>query len=766
MRYRLPAALLAALVVLSLLPSSLAEGAPSRSAARYVQVVAHPDDDLLFMNPDLLTSVRSGAETTTVYVTAGESDVRPPEPYAAGRQAGSRAAFAAMAGVPDRWDRRVLQPVPGVYAELQVLRGSPSVRLVFLNLPDDNDPVVGRHALRRLWGGERVRSLVPAGSALPADSAYDRRILVDVLAALLRRFDPTALRTQDPEPDPLHQQQWAEHDHPDHLFTARFVRAALRGSAGAARVSHYRDYNVADSPPNLSPEVVAAKRRIFGAYAAHDPMVSLGEPYATWTAGMRYRWPSSGAWAESDRYNDLHFADSGRLGLVRGDEVTFPGSTPAGRAIFTGGPEGELFRLGRAADGIEWSHQRGPRRWSPSRRVPLPGNGKQAGSPAAAVSGDGHLVLAIKDAGGGASVRNVSEVDGMWVELGGAPVSGGVAAVRGSTGDVHVFTVTPTGMLHWRVRGSSRTAEPVPVGLRPSGPLATATGADGAAVVAFRQAGTAELVVLSEQQDGWQRRSVISPGGGSAPALAAPGGSERPVLVVRNGLGGTEIFEFGPSGTRRSVLPGAVADRPVLSADGRVLAVADDGRLLISEPHRGGYGPWRRLPAPARTALPVPSAPNTSVVTAPPVETPESTFSSVVRPSRRPAARRSRGGRALAAPGTPLLDAPVPEMSREPRTPRRTGAVEISKPMLIRLDQVRAVLARRVGRPRRSQRARAGPASRTPDSRIDSNRSPLELTAQGSTAESRPDRRPCSRASVPTAPPRWRRRCWPMSRRR
>ena len=125
---RLAVALMAAWVAAVLLWSPAAAG-PDRSA-RYAQVVAHPDDDLLFMNPDLLSSVRSGAETSTIYLTSGESDVRPPEPYAASRRAGSRAAFAAMAGVADEWDRRAVQPVPGVFAEEDRLRAQPSVRLV------------------------------------------------------------------------------------------------------------------------------------------------------------------------------------------------------------------------------------------------------------------------------------------------------------------------------------------------------------------------------------------------------------------------------------------------------------------------------------------------------------------------------------------------------------------------------------------------------------------------------------------------------------
>lgn len=38
-------------------------------------IVAHTDDDLLFMNPDIATSIAEGNVATTVFVTAGDAGV-------------------------------------------------------------------------------------------------------------------------------------------------------------------------------------------------------------------------------------------------------------------------------------------------------------------------------------------------------------------------------------------------------------------------------------------------------------------------------------------------------------------------------------------------------------------------------------------------------------------------------------------------------------------------------------------------------------------
>ncbi|MFE3289079.1 PIG-L family deacetylase, partial [Streptomyces sp. NPDC059233] len=46
---------------------------PSVTEGSALQVVAHPDDDLFFMNPDLSRSISTGIKVTTVYLTSGES---------------------------------------------------------------------------------------------------------------------------------------------------------------------------------------------------------------------------------------------------------------------------------------------------------------------------------------------------------------------------------------------------------------------------------------------------------------------------------------------------------------------------------------------------------------------------------------------------------------------------------------------------------------------------------------------------------------------
>lgn len=64
-------------------------------------VVAHPDDDLLFQSPDIVTDVKGGNCITTVFLTSGDSGVG--STYARSRESGNEAAYASMLGVRDSY---------------------------------------------------------------------------------------------------------------------------------------------------------------------------------------------------------------------------------------------------------------------------------------------------------------------------------------------------------------------------------------------------------------------------------------------------------------------------------------------------------------------------------------------------------------------------------------------------------------------------------------------------------------------------------------
>src|SRR5689334_793960 len=95
---------------------------------RDLYVVAHQDDDLLFMNPDIQTSIALDHVVRTIYLTAGDSG-RDATFWRDRREAGVMAAYAHMAGVPNVWSA-VRTSVLEV-----VLTDHPRVGLAFMRLP-------------------------------------------------------------------------------------------------------------------------------------------------------------------------------------------------------------------------------------------------------------------------------------------------------------------------------------------------------------------------------------------------------------------------------------------------------------------------------------------------------------------------------------------------------------------------------------------------------------------------------------------------------
>src|SRR5580698_7628313 len=70
-------------------------------AGMLVTVVAHLDDDLLFVNPGISDKLDAGWCVTTVHLIGGANGAN--FDYVKLREKGTRLAYARMAGVPDDW---------------------------------------------------------------------------------------------------------------------------------------------------------------------------------------------------------------------------------------------------------------------------------------------------------------------------------------------------------------------------------------------------------------------------------------------------------------------------------------------------------------------------------------------------------------------------------------------------------------------------------------------------------------------------------------
>jgi LmbE family N-acetylglucosaminyl deacetylase len=253
-----------------------------RPSGKTLNIVAHADDDLLFLSPDLLHSIQAGRAVRTVFLTAGDGGAE--ADYWQGREVGIQAAYAQMCGVPDAWTRTdfglIGHPIP-----VFTLAGCATVSLVFLRLPDgniDGNGFAATHykSLQQLWTGA-----ISTIATLDGVASYSKATLLDTLGACMSSFQPDQINTQD------YVGSYDDGDHSDHHAVAYLVQAAAHLYTSPHRVTGYLGYTTSTQLANVSGADLSAKQDAFYAYAQHDRAVGgLPDIFPeTWKMNIRLR---------------------------------------------------------------------------------------------------------------------------------------------------------------------------------------------------------------------------------------------------------------------------------------------------------------------------------------------------------------------------------------------------------------------------------------------------------------------------------------------
>ncbi|HKT04331.1 MAG TPA: PIG-L family deacetylase [Rugosimonospora sp.] len=545
-----------------------------------MQVIAHEDDDLLFMNPDVDRSISAGLASVTIYLTAGEitGDGTTPADRARNRQRGAENAYATMAGVADGDDTTQREWVGDVLSvnqksiERYRLRDRPNVELLFMDLHDAS--------LQSLDAGGQEDTVVPTNGLVTVPSHYAQADVVAVLRALLQSYQPTLLRTQDAEPD-VHSPGNVP-DHPDHVAGAKFARQAAAGYAGPLYELSYRGYNTSNAPANLAATEVTRKTAIDAEYQLFDH----AQGATAWLARQYYRWSSGTAWASTDPGGraQLFVVRNGQVQWYsQADALVWTGPTQLANA---GGELAPALAVGRHPDGrLEvFAH-----RLSDHHLVVLPqtsaggaflsswvdlgspnlGSGMedQVGAPAVAPSGDGRLVVFVSNAGGGVSALTQTAAgawnSAAWTALPGTGVQDGLSAVTNALGRIDVFASTRTALLHW-----FQNVLNGPFQLDTAFPAVQPAGAPAAVLDAT---GRVEVVDLEPQTGNLRLTYQVQP-------------------TVRTWS--TGLLGIGDTGE-------TTAPETVLSSSGRVMLLALDRNSGISATSQGqqvlSFDPWNSL---------------------------------------------------------------------------------------------------------------------------------------------------------------------------
>ncbi|MGO8951650.1 MAG: PIG-L family deacetylase, partial [Ktedonobacterales bacterium] len=226
-----------------------------------LSVVAHPDDDLLFQNPDIIYALRAGRSVRLVYITAGDDGRN--SAYWEGRESGVKAAYAELCGTPNSWNQADAG-ISGHPISVYTPADFSTVSLVFLRLPDGNVdgsgfPSDSYESSQKLWQGT-----IPTMRAVDGSTSYSQQDLINTLADLLSLFQPDQILTQD------YAGTFGDGDHSDHHAVAYMTQAAVQQYTSSFTLTGYLGYATSQHPANVTGSVLAVKQNAFYTYGQHD----------------------------------------------------------------------------------------------------------------------------------------------------------------------------------------------------------------------------------------------------------------------------------------------------------------------------------------------------------------------------------------------------------------------------------------------------------------------------------------------------------------
>lgn len=275
-------------------------------------IVAHQDDDLLFMNPDIQNSIDSGNRVVTVFTTSGcdtcDGSI-PDVEYWTGRAKGAINAYTFMANPTQASTSSSVLPTGWAYAPISIAntelatyhyQSGADITLIFLQIPDYYEseairllwdsgagfsvPSLSCRAFLRSGRSERPRNFCPYGVPPLPVASYTRQGLIDVLAGLMSHYNADSVSTTDGTN--LYQTDFSSPfvgeapENDSHFFSGLFVTVAAAQSettdkAAPRVVRLYRGYTIEEEPENLSDEEAFPKLLSFARYALYDPGVTF-----------------------------------------------------------------------------------------------------------------------------------------------------------------------------------------------------------------------------------------------------------------------------------------------------------------------------------------------------------------------------------------------------------------------------------------------------------------------------------------------------------
>lgn len=250
-----------------------------------MQIVAHQDDDLLFMSPDLIRNLNQDDCIRTIYLTAGDHGFH--KPYWISREDGAKAAYAKGLNIKQpHWKTQLYQISDKKYISVaQLKESSGKISLLFLRLPDGNLNGEGFDASKKESLSSLNSGVTTQLNSVDSQSKYSKEDLLAVLELLMKKYVPNEVRILTPD---NHSTKYP--DHSDHLSAGRLSYEAFeryRSKGYDSTITKYIGYPVHEKQSNVIGNDLSMKKQMFYTYGNHDKAVCTSDELCQNTA---YHW--------------------------------------------------------------------------------------------------------------------------------------------------------------------------------------------------------------------------------------------------------------------------------------------------------------------------------------------------------------------------------------------------------------------------------------------------------------------------------------------
>ncbi|HZP55173.1 MAG TPA: PIG-L family deacetylase, partial [Candidatus Saccharimonadales bacterium] len=245
----------------------------SCSVPTIMNIVAHEDDDLLFLSPDLIHDIQAEHCIRTIYLTAGDGGND--QFYWLSRQRGSQAAYAEMIGLKNTtWVDRIVKLDNHQFITISNPKGNSKISLIFMHLPDGNLKGQGFSAQNYESLAKLDAHQISTIKSVDSQSFYSSEELISALKSFMHLYQPSEIRTQ------ANSQGAVFTDHSDHRAVGRYVNQAYQQyeteqyeNKTSIPISFYLSYPGRERPENIFDGDLVSKMEAFATYGKFDGAV-------------------------------------------------------------------------------------------------------------------------------------------------------------------------------------------------------------------------------------------------------------------------------------------------------------------------------------------------------------------------------------------------------------------------------------------------------------------------------------------------------------